>query len=242
VIKLYGGGSANAMKIVIMLEELGLPYQIQNVNLMRGEQYSAQYLKLNPIGKIPMIVDDGGAAPGQPIFESGAILIYLAEAYQSDLLPASGAVRWEALKWLMAQVAWVGPMIGQHSHFRIHPSEAGNYASTRYHNQAQRVFQVLDGHLADKDYLAGDHYTVADIATWPWINYLPNQGFDWADYPMLHAWRDRLAERPAMVRGLEKRKQFSAGSPMNGPQDDEAFNRFFNRKSGPKVDFSVLGL
>lgn len=242
MIKLYGGASSNALKVIIMMEELGLPFEIESVDLMAGEQYSPEYLRLNPIGKIPMIVDDGGTAPGQPIFESGAILIYLAESYHSDLLPTSGPLRWEALKWLVAQVAWVGPMIGQHAHFRIHPSEADSYAATRYRNQAERVFQVLDTRLRESAYLAGDDYTVADIATWPWIHYLPNQGFDWSDFPSLRAWHDRLALRPAVVRAVASVSKLWSRTPMAGPQDEAALNRFFNRTTGPKVDYSVLGL
>src|SRR3546814_10317920 len=111
MIKLYGGGSSNAMKVIIMLEELGLPYELQSIDLMAGEQYSPEYLKLNAIGKIHMIVDETGAAPGQNIFESGAILNYLAESYRRELLPASRPAPWEALNWLMEQVSWVGPMI-----------------------------------------------------------------------------------------------------------------------------------
>jgi GSH-dependent disulfide-bond oxidoreductase len=239
VIELYGGGSPNAMKIVLMLEELGLPYHLTDVKIMKGDQYTPEFVKLNPIAKYPVIVDPQGAGPDQPIFESGAILMYLAETYRPDLLPASGPERWETLKWLMAQVAWVGPMFGQHVHFRIHPSEADSYAATRYRNQVARIREVLDGELAKRPWLAGDSYTIAD--TWPWVAMLPNMGFDWADRPALKAWHDRIAAHPAAARVAEVRAALMR-DPDLVRSDDQAFNRLFLRESGPKTDYSAMAL
>ena len=241
MIELYGGGSPNAIKIVLMLEELGLPYNLTDVEIMKGDQYAPEFVKLNPIAKYPVIVDPQGAGPAQPVFESGAILIYLAETYGPELLPASGPARWETLKWLMAQVAWIGPMFGQHVHFRIHPSEAGSYAATRYRNQVARIREVLDGELAKRPWLAGDHYTIADIATWPWVTMLPNMGFDWADRPALKAWHDRIAERPAAARVAEVRAELMRNSDISR-SDEQALNRLFLRDSGPKTDYSVMAL
>ena len=239
MIELYGGGSPNAMKVVLMLEELGLPYHLTDVKIMNGDQYAPEFLKLNPIAKYPVMVDPQGAGPDQPIFESGAILIYLAETYRPELMPASGPARWETLKWLMAQVAWVGPMFGQLVHFRIHPSEAGSYAATRYRNQVARIIEVLDGELAKRPWLAGEHYSIADIATWPWVAMLPNMGFDWADRPALKAWHDRIAERPAAAAVAEVRAELMRNSAL-ARSDEQALNRLFLRESGPKTDYSTI--
>jgi GSH-dependent disulfide-bond oxidoreductase len=238
VITLYGGGSPNAMKIILMLEELALPYELIDIKVFEAAQYAPEYLKLNPIAKYPVIIDPEGAGPNQPIFESGAILQYLAETYRPDLLPASGPARWETLKWLTAQVAWVGPMFGQHVHFRVHPSEEGGYAATRYRNQVRRICEVLNGELAGRSWLAGEAYSVADIATWPWIAMVPRVGLDWADYPALHAWHDRIAARPAAERA-EKVRDDLMSAPFK--MSEAALDRLFLREpGGPKTDYSTM--
>lgn len=239
VIDLYGGSSPNAMKVVLMLEELQLPYTFIEVNAFRGEQFSPEFLKLNPLGKYPVIIDHAGAGPDQPIFESGAILQYLAETYdKSGLLPASGPARWEVLKWLTVQVAWVGPMLGQHVHFRIHPSEAESYAAGRYKNLAIRVFDVLDARLSAHPYLAGADYSIADIATYPWVRVLRSLGLSWADYPHLKKWFDTIGGRPAAVETERRYKRLA--SAMNFPASEEDLNRFFGRSGGPEVHFEML--
>jgi len=239
MIDLYGGSSPNAMKVVLMLEELQLPYTLIEVNAFRGEQYSPEFLKLNPLGKYPVIIDRTGAAPGQPIFESGAILQYLAETYdKTGLLPKSGPARWEVLQWLTVQVAWVGPMLGQHVHFRIHPSEAGGYAAARYRNLAARVFEVLDGRLSMHPYLAGANYSIADIATFPWTRVLRSLGFSWATYPHLKKWFDAIAARPAAISTERCYKRLA--SAMAFPASEEDLNRFFGRSGGPDVHFEML--
>jgi len=239
VIDLYGGSSPNAIKVVLMLEELQLPYKLIEVNAFQGEQYSPEFLTLNPLGKYPVIIDHSGAGPDQPIFESGAILQYLAETYdRAELLPASGSARWEVLKWLTVQVAWVGPMLGQHVHFRIHPSEAAGYAAARYRNQAMRVFEVLDARLSTHPYLAGREYSIADIATFPWIRVLRSLGFSWTNYPHLKNWFDTIAIRPAVVRTEHCYKRLA--SAMAFPKSEEDLNRFFGRSTGPDVHFEML--
>lgn len=239
VIDLYGGSSPNAMKVVLLLEELQLPYNFIEVNAFRGEQYSPEFLKLNPLGKYPVIIDHSGAGPDQPIFESGAILQYLAETYdKAALLPASGPARWEVLKWLTVQVAWVGPMLGQHVHFRIHPSEAGGYAAGRYKNLAMRVFEVLDARLSTHPYLAGADYSIADIATFPWVRVLRSLGFSWGDYPHLKKWFDAIGGRPAAVETELRYKRLA--SAMAFPESEEDLNRFFGRSGGPEVHFEML--
>lgn len=242
MIELYGGISPNAIKISLMLEELELPYKLHNVRVMQGEQYSPHFLALNPLAKYPVIVDHDGAGPDQPIFESGAILMYLAETYGSRLLPVSGPERWDTLKWLMVQVSWVGPMLGQHAHFRVHPSEAGSYAASRYRAIALRICEVLNARLQNNEWLAGGCYSVADIATFPWINPGVNFGFNWTDYPNLLAWRERIAARPATLRALVAVAEFSKTFVEDGPRSEEDLNRFFLRTGGPAVDYGVLGV
>lgn len=236
--KLYGGGSPNAQKIVLMLEELRLPFDLVKVDVYGGQQYSSEFLALNPIGKYPVLVDENEAAVGQPIFESCAILIYLAETYGPEMLPRAGAARWETLEWLMAQAAWVGPMLGQHTYFRIQPSEAGSHAAKRYRDQARRVFEVLDRHLFTRDWLAAGRYTIADVATYPWVGSLAGLGFDWSDYPSLLGWFDRISDRPAAQRVAAFRDRILSALPAELPE--EGINLLYQRADGPKVDYGVL--
>lgn len=238
MMKLYGGGSPNAQKIVLMLEELGLPFNLIKVDVYSGEQYSPAFLALNPIGKYPVLIDEEGDAAGQPIFESCAILIYLAETYGPELLAKTGAARWETLEWLMAQAAWVGPMLGQHTYFRIQPSEAGSHAATRYRDQAQHVFEVLDRHLCTREWLAAGRYTIADVATYPWVGSLTGLGFDWKDYRSLHSWFERLSARPAAIRLAAFRDRIFSALPAVLPE--AGINRLYQRVTGPKIDYRVL--
>lgn len=242
MIELFGGQSPNAIKILLMLEELELPYKMHNIKVMQGEQYSPEFLALNPLGKYPVIIDHDGVGPDQPIFESGAILMYLAETYGPSLLPASGPDRWETLKWLMVQMSWVGPMIGQHAHFRVQPSEAESYAATRYRTIALRVCETLDERLKGNEWLAGSQYSIADIATFPWINPGVNFGFDWWEYKALMAWRERIAVRPATARALAVVGEIMKNFAQDAPRNEEDLNRFFMRKGGPTVDYGVLGI
>ena len=238
MMKLYGGGSPNGQKVVLMLEELGLRFDLITVDVYAGEQYSPDFLALNPIGKYPVLVDQNEASGGEPIFESCAILIYLAETYGPELLPARGAARWEALEWLMAQASWVGPMLGQHTYFRIQPSEAGSHAATRYHDQAQRVFQVLDTHLSTRDWLASGQYTIADVATYPWVWALAALGFKWIDYPWLQRWYDRVSGRPAAKRLAVFRDRMFSAVPAELPE--AGVDQLYQRAGGPTIDYRVL--
>lgn len=240
MIELYGGHSPNAIKIILMLEELELPYKLHNIKVMQGAQYSPEFLELNPLGKYPVIVDPEKAGKEQPIFESGAILIYLAETYGSDLLATSGPDRWEALKWLMVQMSWVGPMLGQHAHFRMQPSETESYAATRYSAIALRICEVLNGQLENRDWLGGSRYSIADIATFPWINPAINFGFAWSDYPKLLAWRERIAARPAADRAMAVVADLMRNFKEDGPRNEGELNKFFMRKDGPQIDYSAM--
>jgi GST-like protein len=199
VITLYGMSSPNVRKVVIALEELELPYEWRHVSVFRGENFTPEFRALNPVAKVPVLVDDAGEAAGFPIFESGAILIYLAETYGPELLPANGRARWSTLHWLMAQVANIGPIFGQHSHFRRDPDRAP-YAAERFRKTAAELYRVLDRRLAESAYLAGDAYSIADIATYPWARYLRRHGMTDEECPHLVAWKAQLAERPAVAR------------------------------------------
>jgi GST-like protein len=210
MLELYTHATPNGHKVSIMLEELALPYRIHLVDLMKGEQLSAPFVAINPNGKIPALVDPLGPG-GQPltVWESGAILIYLAEKTGSALLPASGAARYATLQWLMFQMANVGPMFGQAGHFAIYAKEKIAYGIERYTNESRRILGVMDRELAAGGYLAGPEYSIADIATYPWTNSIPRiptiAGFD--AWPNVARWRATVAARPAVQRGLEKPKR-----------------------------------
>lgn len=237
MIDFYGMGSPNVFKVAIMLEEAGLAYRTHHVRVLHGENYDPAFLALNPIAKVPVIVDHDGAGPDQPIFESGAILIYLAETYKPELFPASGPQRWEILKWLMFQMSLVGPMLGQVNHFHLIPSEADSYAAGRYRDQAARVFRNIDDRLKISRFIAGDTYSIADIAVHPWMGYVKRHGMDEADYPYLIAWRDRLDARGAVRRGSAAIAEMtSKGSALPPPSDTELDDFFARRAAGPKVD------
>jgi GST-like protein len=186
-----------------MLEECGLPYRAHPVNIGTGDQFKPEFLAISPNNKIPAIVDPDGP-DGKPIslFESGAILLYLA-AKTGKFLPESTTARYEMLEWLMFQMGGVGPMLGQAHHFRIYAPEKIDYAINRYTNEAKRLYGVMDKRLAKSKYIAGPEYTIADIAIFPWLRSWKNQGIDWVDYPHLKGWFDEIAARPAVKRGVE---------------------------------------
>ena len=192
MIQLYAAHTPNGRKISVMLEECELPYEIVKVNLAKGEQLTPEFTALNPNQKIPAIVD------GElRLAESGAILIYLAEKVDRFLSP-----RYETLQWLMFQMAHVGPMLGQAHHFRLQAKEKLPYAIERYEKEAARIYGVLERELAKREYLAGE-YSIADIATYPWIMRYFNFGVQLDDYPALKRWTDRIGARPAVQRGMD---------------------------------------
>ncbi len=203
MITLYTWATPNGQKVSIALEELGLPYRVQTIDITAGEQFDPAFLALNPNNKIPVIVDsDGPGGIALTVFESGAILIYLAEKC-ARLLPAEPRARSEVLQWLMLQVGGVGPMLGQAHHFRRFAAERIPYAIQRYTDEAARLYGVLDKRLAAHSWLGGDTYSIADIATYPWIARHEWQGISLADYPNLRRWFDKIASRPAVQRGME---------------------------------------
>jgi GST-like protein len=203
MIELYSWATPNGHKVHIMLEECGLPYRVHGVNIGTGEQFAPEFLAISPNNKIPAITDPDGP-DGEPIslFESGAILLYLA-AKTGRFLPGDTTGRYRVLQWLMFQMGGVGPMLGQAHHFRLYAPEKIPYAIDRYTNEAKRLYGVMNTQLAKSKYIAGPEYSIADIAIFPWLRSWKNQGIDWNDYPHLKGWFDEIAARPAVVRGVE---------------------------------------
>jgi GSH-dependent disulfide-bond oxidoreductase len=203
MIEVYSWATPNGHKVHIMLEECGLPYRVHPVDIGAGQQFEPDFLAISPNNKIPAIVDSDGP-DGQPmsLFESGAILLYLA-GKTGRFLPASIRGRYEVMQWLMFQMGGVGPMLGQAHHFRIYAPEKIAYAVDRYSNEAKRLYGVMDKQLAKQKYIAGSEYSIADIAIFPWLRSWKNQGIDWNDYPHLKGWFDEIGARPAVQRGVE---------------------------------------
>ncbi len=203
MIEVYSWATPNGHKVHIMLEECGLPYRVTAVDIGAGDQFAPAFLAISPNNKIPAIVDPDGP-DGVPIsvFESGAILLYLA-GKTGRFMPAGTRGRYEVLQWLMFQMGSVGPMLGQAHHFRIYAPEKIDYAIKRYSNEARRLYTVMDTRLAKSKYIAGAEYGIADIAIFPWLRSWKNQGIDWDDHPHLKGWFDEIAARPAVQRGVE---------------------------------------
>ena len=200
MIDLYTAATPNGHKVSIALEELGLPYSLKVLNLTEGEQRQPDYLKINPNGRIPAIVDH--EADGFAVFESGACLIYLAEK-TGRLMPADAQGRSRVLQWLMFQMGGIGPMMGQANVFFRYFPEKIPAVIDRYQGESKRLFRVLDGQLKDHEYLAGD-YSIADIANWAWVRTHRWSGVEMDDLPHLKRWRDAIRARPAVQRGIEQ--------------------------------------
>jgi len=219
MIELYTAPTPNGWKISIMLEECGLAYEAHSVNLGSGQQHAPQFLSFSPNGRIPAIVDRDPADGGDPIpvFETAAILIYLAEK-SGKFLPADLRGRNEVMEWLTWQVAGLGPMLGQHGHFKLYAPEPIPYAIARYRNEALRLYGVMDRRLAGRGFLAGDVYTIADMACFPWIQTWKAQQIPLGDFPHLKAWYERLKQRPGLRRGMDLMR---SGIVRNPHFDDE---------------------
>jgi GSH-dependent disulfide-bond oxidoreductase len=202
MIDLYTWPTPNGFKISIMLEECALPYAAHAVDIGAGDQFKPDFLAISPNNKIPAIVDSDGP-DGKPIsvFESGAILLYLA-GKSGRFLPADVRGKYLALEWLMFQMGGLGPMLGQAHHFRIYAPEKVEYAIKRYTNEARRLYGVMDRRLAMAPYFAGE-YSVADMAIYPWTRSHANQGIDLAEFPSVQRWFDEVGARPAVQRGLK---------------------------------------
>lgn len=202
MIALYGMSSPNVRKVVIALEEMGLAYQRHHIAVFRGAQFDDAFLALSPMAKVPVLCDPAGPAGAVPVFESGAILLYLAETYGPQFCPVAGPERWDVLRWLMLQVANVGPALGQHSHFRLQ-ADANAYAAGRFRRMSAQVYRALERRLAEAEWLGGGAYSIADMAAYPWARYLKRHGMDPAEFPCLEAWKARIAARPAVARAAQ---------------------------------------
>jgi len=202
MIEVYSWATPNGHKVHIMLEECALSYRVVPVDIGAGEQFEPSFLAISPNNKVPALVDPDGP-DGRPIalFESGAILLYLA-GKTGRFLPPDTPGRYEVLQWLMFQMGTVGPMLGQAHHFRVYAPERIAYAVDRYTNEAHRIYAVLDGRLARSRYVGGDAYGIADMAVFPWLRSWKNQGIDWNDFPHLKGWFDEIGARPAVQRGV----------------------------------------
>lgn len=228
MIDLYYAPTPNGWKVTIMLEEIGLPYVVIPMQLGRGDQHAPQYLRLSPNGRMPAIIDhapaDGGAEV--TIFESGAILIYLAEK-SGRLMPGDLRGRFEVMQWLMWQMAGLGPMLGQNGHFQLYAPEKIPYAMDRYMREAKRLYGVLDAQLGDgRDHIAGE-YSIADIACFPWIMTHKAQGLTLDDYPNVKRWFALLRARPQVQAGL------AVGKRPREPMDEQARKIMFGVDAPP---------
>jgi GST-like protein len=223
MIDLYTAATPNGFKASIALEELELPYRVIPVSLRTGEQFKPEFLRISPNNKIPAIVDKDGPGGGEVhVFESGAILIYLAEK-AGRLLPATGPGRYAVLEWMFFQVGNTGPMFGQAHHFRAYAEKKIPYAIDRYTNETKRLFGVLDRRLSESRYLAGSEYTIADIINLTWLRGWKGLGLELAEFPHVARWMVELEARPAVKRGL-------AVPPRNdAPMDEKAREVLFGR-------------
>lgn len=223
MIDLYTWPTPNGHKIHIMLEETGLPYNVHAIDIGAGDQFDPEFLKISPNNKMPAIVDRDGP-DGRPLslFESGAILIYLANK-TGRFFPEEPQARYTTLQWLMWQMGSIGPMLGQAHHFLQYAPEDIPYAKTRYANEAQRLYGVADKRLAESRYLAGDDYTVADMAVWPWMRRPERQGVERDDFPNFKRWFDEIAERPAVQRGVQVLSENQSSGKFDDKQREILF-------------------
>jgi GST-like protein len=225
MIELFTWPTPNGQKIQILLEEIGVPYRVTPVNILSGEQFAPDFLAISPNNKIPAIVDDDAAVEGKKlaVFETGAILIYLAEKYDA-FLPTGLAKRTDVMQWLLFQCSGLGPMLGQATFFRRYAKEDVSYAVERYTSEATRLYGVLDRRLAGREWIAGDTYSIADIATFPWACRYRRQGQNIEDFSNVKAWLARVSTRPAVKRGMDVLKDVALAASADAPGVDRLFN------------------
>lgn len=203
MIDLYALTSPNVQKVFLMLEECALPYNTIKVDVWRGDQFKPEFLKINPMAKVPAIVDhDGPGGKPYTVFESGAILMYLADK-TGKFLPADPRARYDVVQWLMMQMANVGPMFGQYVHFRMFAPPGNDYSASRYATQMRRIYDVIEKRLGEAPYLGGNEYSIADIATFPWTRNHEAWGVKDADNPNLARWFKTISERPAVKKMID---------------------------------------
>jgi len=238
---LHGMQSPNVIKVILMLEECGLDYELRHTAVFNQAQFEPAFLRMNPLGKVPVLED---SKLGQPIAESGAILFWLAER-EGKFLPTSQPQRAEVMQWLMVQMANYGPMLGQYTHFNIAPEDAAPYAKARYRAIAEKLNHVIDERLKGREWIAGDEYSIADMATQPWAYYVERHGFDPAEFPALIEWRERIAARPAVQRALARAQEAFdevANRTRKGASDAD-LDKFFGRtETVPVTDYSAVKL
>ncbi len=232
MIHLYYWPTPNGHKASIMLEEVGLPYEVHPINILKGEQFEPEFLKISPNNRIPAIVDSEGPGGGPySVFESGAILMYLAEK-TGVLWPKDSRQHYDMVQWLFFQMGNIGPMFGQNGHFQGYAKVDVPYAKERYHNEAKRLYGVMDKRLAQHEYLAGAHYSLADVATYPWT--MPKQWelhrINIDEFPNVKRWNSQVAQRPAVQRGVA----VLAESQQVGNPTAEAFENLFGSRQYQK--------
>ncbi|MEM8917542.1 MAG: glutathione binding-like protein [Pseudomonadota bacterium] len=219
MIDLYFAPTPNGWKISVMLEECGLDYRINWVNIGAGEQFEPEFLAISPNNRIPAIVDHDPADGGDPVsvFETGAILLYLADK-TGQFIPGDLHGRTAATEWLMWQMGGLGPMMGQHGHFKLYAPERIAYATERYRNEVLRLFGVMDRRLANNVYLAGAGYSIADIACFPWVQTYKRQEIDLAEFPAVQRWYEDLKQRESLRRGMAVGRDKINRNPQNDEQ------------------------
>ena len=228
MIDLYYWTTPNGHKITLFLEESGTPYNLFPINISKGDQFHSEFLKISPNNRIPAIVDDAPAGGGEPIsiFESGAILLYLAEK-TGKFLPSDIRGRSEVLQWLFWQMGGLGPMAGQNHHFNTYAAEKITYAIDRYVRETGRLYGVLNKRLADREFIAGD-YSIADMACYPWVVPHKRQGQDLNDFPHLKRWFNTIAVRPATLRAYAKAESINTQPTI---QDEETRKLLFGQSA-----------
>ncbi len=231
MIDLYFWPTPNGWKISIALEEMELPYSVLPVNIAKGEQFQREFLDVSPNNRIPAIVDRepiGGGEPF-PVFETGAILLYLAEK-TGKFMPPDPRGRSDVIQWVMWQMGGLGPMLGQHGHFKLYAPEKVPYALERYRNEADRLYGVLDKRLEGREHICGD-YSIADMMSWPWVITYKSQGIDLDAFPNIRRWYDALKQRPALRRGYDVGRDIKKATFQGGP-DEESRKHLFG--AGPR--------
>jgi len=232
MIDLYALTSPNVQKIFLMLEECGLPYNQVKVDVWKGDQYKPEFLKVNPNGKIPAIVDhDGPGGKPYTVFESGAILMYLAEK-TGKFLPKDPRARYDALQWMMFQMTGVGPMFGQYVHFNMFGPPGSEYSQSRYTTEMLRLFEVMEKRLGATAFLGGAEYSIADIATFPWTRNREAWGVKDADHPNIARWFKTIADRPAVKKALDIIGKITSEREK---ATDEAKDKLFGRGKFARV-------
>ncbi len=223
MIDLYSWPTPNGIKLHITIEELGIQYIMHPVNIGKGEQFEPEFLKISPNNKIPALVDQDGPG-GKPyaVFETGAMMMYLAEK-AGKLMPSDIAGRYEVIQWLMFQMGGVGPMFGQYSHFTTYAPETFDYSVDRYTKECLRLYGVMDRRLADKPYLAGEDYSIADIACYSWVYAYERRGFDISDNKNVLRWIEEIGARPAVQKGCDMLQDMRP----DGPPSAETLKNYF---------------